>query len=158
MGFSIVGEVTFESAAYVARYVMKKVTGDDASVHYNKPYLHVDPYTGEYYEVDFDLKPEYTTMSRRPGVGSHWFDKYKSDVYPSDFIIMNNKKMRPPKFYDRSYELTNEKEFNRIRGTRIRASKKHAENQTPARLVVREKVQDLKTKRLIRKMEKPDDP
>ena len=47
-GFSVVGSVTFESAAYVARYVMKKVTGERSLDHYG------------------GLKPEYTTMSRRP--------------------------------------------------------------------------------------------
>ena len=30
-GLSSIGDVTFESAAYVARYVMKKITGDAAS-------------------------------------------------------------------------------------------------------------------------------
>lgn len=33
-GFSTVGGVTFQSAAYVARYIMKKVTGDRAPDHY----------------------------------------------------------------------------------------------------------------------------
>lgn len=33
-GHSSVGSVTFESAAYVARYIMKKVTGEAAELHY----------------------------------------------------------------------------------------------------------------------------
>ena len=33
-GFVTVGDVTFESAAYVARYVTKKITGDRAEDHY----------------------------------------------------------------------------------------------------------------------------
>jgi hypothetical protein len=33
-GYSSVGNVTFESAAYVARYIMKKVGGDAADEHY----------------------------------------------------------------------------------------------------------------------------
>lgn len=33
-GFSSVGDVNFESAAYVARYIMKKVTGEAAELHY----------------------------------------------------------------------------------------------------------------------------
>ena len=36
-GYSSVGEVSFESAAYVARYILKKVTGDDAEAHYTFP-------------------------------------------------------------------------------------------------------------------------
>jgi hypothetical protein len=34
-GFSSVGDVNFESAAYVARYIMKKVTGEAAESHYS---------------------------------------------------------------------------------------------------------------------------
>ncbi|AXH74125.1 MAG: replication initiator protein [Microviridae sp.] len=33
-GFSSIGSVTFESAAYVARYIMKKITGEAAEKHY----------------------------------------------------------------------------------------------------------------------------
>lgn len=82
LGFSLIGEVTFESAAYVARYVMKKVTGEKADIHYN------------------GMKPEYITMSRRPGIGTKWYEKFSSDVYPHDRIIVRGAKTRPPRFYD----------------------------------------------------------
>ena len=95
MGFSTIGNVTFESAAYVARYIMKKINGEKAEAHY------VNKETGEI------LKPEYTTMSRRPGgLGAEWLKKYKTDVYPGDFVVVRGKKMKPPKYYDRQYELT----------------------------------------------------
>lgn len=81
-GFSIIGEVTFESAAYVARYVMKKVTGARAEAHYQGRH------------------PEYTTMSRRPGIGARWYEKFKTDVYPHDRVIVRGRSTRPPRFYD----------------------------------------------------------
>lgn len=87
-GFSVVGDVTFESAAYVARYVMKKVTGPKAEVHYG------------------GRLPEYTTMSRGSkklgtgGIGKGWFDKFKSDVYPRDGVVVRGHTSRPPRFYD----------------------------------------------------------
>lgn len=81
-GFSVIGEVTFESAAYVARYILKKVTGDRAAEHYS------------------GRTPEYTTMSRRPGIGQRWYEKYKSDVYPHDRVIVRGVPTRPPRFYD----------------------------------------------------------
>jgi len=81
-GFSLIGDVTFESAAYVARYIMKKITGSQAPDHYR------------------GRKPEYTTMSRRPGLGKGWYEKYKTEVYPFDEIIINMKPVRPPRFYD----------------------------------------------------------
>lgn len=81
-GFSVVGQVTFESAAYVARYVMKKVTGDRAAEHY------------------MGRHPEYITMSRRPGIGRGWYDKFKGDVFPLDRVVVRGSSTRPPRFYD----------------------------------------------------------
>lgn len=100
-GHSSIGEVTFESSAYVARYCMKKITGAAAEEHYWR----VDYNTGE----GHILKPEYTTMSRNPGIASSWLDEYLGDVYPKDFVSRRTSKgvfnMRPPRFYDSRYEL-----------------------------------------------------
>lgn len=131
-GYSSVGEVTFESAAYVARYIMKKITGDAAENHY----VWIDPETGEI----FKRKPEYTTMSRRPGIGKSWFEQYASDVYPDDFIVMRGKKMKPPKFYDSQFELISPGEYEILKKRRKRAASKHVDNNTPERLKVRETV------------------
>lgn len=82
-GRTILGRVTFESAAYVARYSLKKVTGPAAEAHY----------AGRH--------PEYCTMSRRPGIGSTWLDKFRNDVYPGDAIILRGgTESRPPRYYD----------------------------------------------------------
>lgn len=88
MGHSLIGAVTFESAAYVARYVMKKVNGEKAVDHYG------------------GLVPEYITMSRGSkklgtgGIGKAWFDRFKSDVYPHDRVVVRGVPTRPPRFYD----------------------------------------------------------
>ncbi len=141
-GFSSIGDVTFESAAYVARYIMKKITGDFADQHYE----FIDQY-GEIHQ----RKPEYTTMSRRPGLGQGWLEKWRSDVYPSDEIIINGHPVRPPKYYDLQMEAAHSKQFRKVKRSRIAESKKHLHDQTPARLAVREKVQNAKLQRLPRK-------
>lgn len=146
VGFSIVGDVTFESAAYVARYITKKITGDAAASHYRV----IDPETGEIFR---ELLPEYTTMSRRPGIGTAWLKKYHTDVYPDDFVVMRNRKMKPPKFYDRCYEIEHQADYSTLRSQRIRNAKKHSENNTPERLKVREKVQIAKITFLKREIE-----
>ena len=79
-GMCSVGDVTFDSAAYVARYVTKKVTGDLADDHYQS----VDLDTGE---ITW-RQPEYTTMSRRPGIGRDWYDKYGAATHHDDFIVV----------------------------------------------------------------------
>ena len=96
-GYSSIGSVTFESAAYVARYVMKKATGLEALDNYYAP----DDDTGELIQV---LEAEYTTMSRRPGIGAGWFERFGSDVFPSDFITVNGKKFPAPAYYDKLLE------------------------------------------------------
>lgn len=90
-GNSDIGSVTFKSAGYVARYANKKVYGDLADKHYN------------------GRVPEFCRQSRKPGLGSGWFDKYWSDVYPNDFVVVNGRKRKPPRFYDKLFtRLTGE--------------------------------------------------
>lgn len=146
-GYSSIGDVTFESAAYVARYIMKKVTGDDAETHY----AIVDDETGE---IVGSKAPEYTTMSRRPGIAADWFGEFKDDVYPSDFITVRGRKMRPPKYYDRLLEATRPYEMEDIKNERVQKALEHAENNTFERLRVREKVQELKLNKLPRNLDK----
>ncbi len=131
-GFSTIGAVTFQSAAYVARYVMKKITGDQAEEHYKS----LDPETGEI----FDLAPEYTTMSRRPGIGAGWYALFKSEVYPFDEIIMNEQAMQPPKFYDSRLEVEDLQAHTAIKASRVEKAKAHKHDQTPERLRTRETV------------------
>lgn len=126
-GFSSVGSVTFNSAAYVARYIMKKQNGVQAVLHYG------------------NRIPEFTVMSRRPGIGANWLKKFASDVYPDDFVIINGKRVRPPRFYDQNFEL-----IEPIKIARKQNLRKHAENNTPERLAVRETIQKAKLKQLPR--------
>jgi len=114
-GFSTISDVTFDSAAYVARYITKKITGDAAADHYQT----VNIKTGEIHE----LKPEYTTMSRRPGIAADWLKKYSSDVYPADSVVVRGREMKPPKFYDRLFELDDPVLFDEIKRRRELAAK-----------------------------------
>lgn len=81
-GFSIVGDVTYESAAYTARYCMKKITGKPAPEHYQ------------------GRQPEFIVMSRRPGLGTGYFQKYQSELINHDNIIVNGVPAALPRFYD----------------------------------------------------------
>jgi hypothetical protein len=59
-GQHLIGDVTFASAAYVARYCVKKVSGEKADEHYS-----VFDADG----VIHERLPEFALMSRRPGIG-----------------------------------------------------------------------------------------
>lgn len=99
-GFNTVGEMSFESAGYVARYTMKKITGEKADDHYQ------------------GRTPEFALMSRKPGIGAPWFEKYKNDVYPKDFFTLNGVKNRPPRYYDMLLEKENPYQYFKIKKKR----------------------------------------
>lgn len=101
-GFSSVGALTFDSAAYVARYCQKKVNGDAAAEHYN------------------GRIPEYSVMSRRPGIGHDWIVTNMDSVYPHDNVIgPSSALMRPPAYYDRIYDFDHADELLRIKRARL---------------------------------------
>lgn len=148
-GNCIIGDVTFESAAYVARYITKKVNNDDGT-HYSNTNLD----TGELQS----LIPEYVSMSRggsttdnnRGGIATSWYKKYKRDL-DKDFITLRGIKMRPPKFYDRLQDIDEPDEYEvkqlaRQEQQRIADKSDH----TIDRLKVREKLKLKQTKSLKR--------
>jgi len=88
----LVGGVSFQSAAYVARYLMKKVNGDGATAHY------VLPDSGEI------RVPEFCHMSLKPGIGAGWLSRFGSEVYPEGQVLINGVLRNAPKYYDRQYK------------------------------------------------------
>lgn len=149
-GFALIGDVTFESAAYVARYITKKITGEKASLHYTD----LDYDTGE---ILGERVPEFTTMSRRPGIGKTWYEKYSSDCYPSDFIIINGKKCKPPRYYDKIHAVEQPIEHDEIIERRTENAKLNHENKSYERLRVLETIAKLRLKKLKRGYEAAGD-
>jgi len=147
LGACKIGHVTHDSAAYCARYVMKKVTGDLAPDHYR----YTDPDTGEV----FDLHHEYATMSRRPGLGAGWLHKFLGDVYPEDFVAKRDGSQAPvPVYYDKLLKRVSPETFDAIKSNRLTRAldPKQRSNSTPARLAVREEVKKSAISQLRRKL------
>lgn len=109
MGYTQVGNVTYGSAAYVARYIMKKITGEQAENHYYQ----FDETTGEAWK----LKPEYNCMSRRPGIASSWYEKYKGEV-EKDEMHINGKLVPTPKYYLQRLKTDDPEAYEVIKGKR----------------------------------------
>lgn len=142
-GYSSTGELTFQSAAYVARYVMKKRTGSGEK----ETEEILDLETGEIHK----RKKEYNQMSRRSGIGSSWLEKYHQDVYSSKGkVIVRGHELNPPRYYDKLYEDVDELQLEHVKHQRYLEALAHHEHRTPERLSVQETVQAAKTKSLQR--------
>lgn len=141
-GYTTVGNLTFESAAYVARYCTKKVTGKAADEHYFKeiPYL----------DIQMEVEKEYVTMSRRPGIGYDHFAKYNDEIFAYDEIIVRGQPCQPPRYYDMLYEQINPTRMEEIKKDRIARAYSHAKDNTTSRLIAREKVKEAQNQSLKR--------
>jgi len=144
LGHTSIGSANFQSAGYVARYIMKKINGDDAEEHYTT----VDKY-GEIHHI----RPEYITMSRRPGLGYEWFQKYKNDLYPSDQVVINGMKYTVPRYYDKLLEKEDPLMLEEMKILRIDRAEKNKDNSTDERLAVREQCKSAQLRRLQRPLE-----
>lgn len=83
-GHVVIGNVTFDSCAYVSRYIMKKQKGAGASI-YDK----------------FQIEPEYIVMSRRPGIAKQYFEDNADKIYKYDKIVLPGGKLStPPRYFD----------------------------------------------------------
>lgn len=129
-GFNVVGDVTLESCCYVARYICDKITGDMAIEHYRNV-------TGD--GVLVDRLPEFTCQSRRPGLASDWYKKFGAHSHESgDFVVLDGRRVRVPRFYDNMYELLDTAGLNAIKKRRMRKAIKHLRNNRRDRLRIRE--------------------
>lgn len=149
-GFSTIGEVNFESAAYVARYVVKKFTNTDCS-RVSHHYGLFDHDTGC---LVVERSPEYVTMSRNPGIAFDWFKKYYKDVYPHDYVVIRDGiKVKPPKYYDTKYDIVDPDALADIKSVREASFEKRKEDNTEKRLKEKEIWQKGKLKHLGRSLE-----
>lgn len=138
-GFSSVGAVTFESAGYVARYCMKKITGHNARYYYQRD--------------GYDLIPEFSHMSLKPGIGRTFLEKWETDIYPRDEVILRGGiSMKPPKYYDKIYSKSNEEEYEEIQYERLKAGRKNYIDNTERRLRDKEIVTEARISNLTRKI------
>ena len=109
IGYSMVTNVCWETCAYVARYVTKKLNGSAA----------------EFYDT-FNILGEFCLMSRRPGIGRSYFDDNFSDILKYQKIILPSKEksfqFRPPRYYDRLLDIDYPDEMADIREIRKRTA------------------------------------
>lgn len=129
-GNAEIGTLTMQSAGYVARYNLKKVAGGRTG---NKERPH--PVTGEL----FWTLPEFAVMSKRPAIGARWYQAYRRDAFPSDFVVIDGRKHPVPKFYQKLLKRGEPEDFTTFSAEVGKSSaklirKRREEAQTPSRL------------------------
>lgn len=135
-GRCTISEVSFESAAYVARYCLKKVTGKGAKFSYQ------------------GRKPEFVTMSRRPGIAAGFFDEYKNDIYPHDEVIpdLGRPPSMPPRFFDKLLEKVDPALFAEVKKNRTEGVDFYSDpNSTDKRLATRERLKEKLAKECLKR-------
>lgn len=83
-GTTYIGDVTYNSCRYVASYVNKKVLGKGSKEFYEKR----------------GVIPEFTLMSRKPGIGSDFVNFYRAGLIRKPVIIWQGKKLGLPRYYE----------------------------------------------------------
>lgn len=109
-GFSSVGTVTFQSAAYVARYVLKADAGGG-----------------------------FSRMSRKPGIGDGWYKLYKRDVEDGR-VVVDGVPQAAPRFYLRRLKAEKPFVYRRVMARREREAREGIPEQLPGRLEPRRDV------------------
>lgn len=87
-GFTSVGELTFDSAAYCAQYAMKKINGPKASAHYGSRH------------------PEFMRTSQN-AIGKQYALRFSEEIINNNSVISNDQKQPIPAYYLKQYEKHN---------------------------------------------------
>lgn len=143
-GWTSTADVSFESAAYIARYILSKQTGQLAGKYYE----HINHETGEI----TDLTPEYNRMSLKQAIGKTWLEKYKTDIYPEGEVLTRGFKTKAPKYYDKQFKKENREEYEEMKIQREMKSKEYRNDNTPERLQAKERVKLAQINQLLRKL------
>lgn len=138
-GFCTIGEVTFDSAAYCAGYVTKKVSGELADSHYER----VSNETGECWHVE----REWSLVSSKPrGIGYDFWKRHWKQIYEQGEVSLDGKSFPPPAYYDKlmAEDPRDEEKLELLKSAKekrllIATSKPESES-TPERHAVRDRI------------------
>lgn len=144
-GYVVIGRLEWDSAAYVARYIMKKQKGNLADNYY----------------ASKAIIPEFVQMSRRPGIGRRYYEEHKNEIYENDSIVLKSGndiiEAKPPKYYDKIYDIDEHEYLEKIKIKRkrdLKTSELLKNKQTPytraERRQIEERTKKIKAKILVR--------
>lgn len=111
-GFVVVAPFSWETAAYTARYCMKKAN-NNLSLFYDT----------------YGIQPEFVVMSRKPGIGREYYDDYNLKIYSTDEVFITSNKggqrHRPPRYFDKLFEEDMPEHFAFLKDQRRDLAEEH---------------------------------
>lgn len=120
-GAVYVGDMSFEFAAYIARYILKVNKADGP--HFREI---VDVESGEVHKRPH----EYCKASLKPGIGAGFVSRFFSDVYPRDEVVLRGRCVAVPRYYDRLLERVSPVYLAELKAKRRDAMDKRMEQLT----------------------------
>lgn len=100
-GKVVIGEVTWQSCAYVARYVTKKLKGE-ASTLYSL----------------YNLTPPFVLMSRKPGIAGQYYENHP-EMFDYNYINISTedggRKIYPPRYFKSRLEKDDPEKYKEVR-------------------------------------------
>lgn len=114
-GYVCVASCNYNTCSYVARYMLKKQKGLNSDYYFN-----------------LGLYPPFTRCSRMPGIAKSYYDKNSEKIYMYDQLCFTGadgvaKKVRPPKYFDRLYDIESPDDLKRIKEKRSESAKNSLE-------------------------------
>lgn len=124
-GFHSIQDVSFQTCAYTARYVMKKQKGESVKAQ-KALYSDYLERAGEDPEI-LPRENHFCGMSRRPGIGRAYYDRSKRDIYTTDKVYYQNEyelfRSKPPRYFDYLYDLEEPFEMYQVKRRRQERAK-----------------------------------
>lgn len=112
LGYAVVSPSTWETCAYTARYVTKKLSGSLAS----------------FYDIN-NIEPEFCLMSRRPGIARQYYEDHKDHLYDYEFINISTekggKKFVPPRYFDNLKAVEDPELISNLKEHRLNMAKEN---------------------------------
>ena len=152
LGHASIGEVNYKTAIYCAKCALKRVNGEMAESHYGV----MDQDGCLHMRV-----PEFALMSRRPGIGHGYYEKYGSEYLEHDNVIVDGREAPGCRFYDGRSDTRAKHDDDRLlcfcrycsnkRKRKLNAAKARSDN-TPERLDVKERIMEANASRKERRL------
>ena len=106
-GFHLLSDLNWNTCAYTARYIVKKQKGNNAAIY-----------------EELNYPPEFSLMSRKPGIGKQFFDDHPDIVLREYYLSTDEgaRKLQSNRYYDKLFDLEYHDDLQWIKEDRVKSS------------------------------------